>query len=162
MTEEEFRSDLLAASASLAEVQSCSLREAFVTETLERLCEAGEVPDSEPCPEVLTGLHGRKLEIDAWATDDADDSLHLFIAIHDGRANFPNSLTLTEAREQGFNRLFGVFDLARDGWLTTNIEESRPLWSLARRIQTESLPSAVCTENLNPDIVVMKASKNRA
>jgi AIPR protein len=143
MTEEEFRSDLLAASASLAEVQSCSLREAFVTETLVRLCEAGEVPDSEPCPEVLTGLHGRKLEIDAWATDDADDSLHLFIAIHDGRANFPNSLTLTEAREQGFNRLFGVFDLARDGWLTTNIEESRPLWSLARRIQTESLPSAL-------------------
>ena len=143
MTEEEFRADLLAATAARAEVQASGTREAFVTEVLERLRDAGEIPDTEPCAEVLTGQRGRKLEIDAWAADDADGSLHLFVAIHDGRTQTPASFTLTEAREQGFNRLLGIFDQARDGWLTANIEESRPLWALARRIQTLPLPAAL-------------------
>ncbi len=101
------------------------------------------MPDTELCGEVLTGHHGRKLEIDAWAADDADGSLHLFIAIQDGGAKYPASITLTEAREQGFNRLLGVFEQSRDGWLTGNIEESRPLWALARRIQAAPLPSVL-------------------
>jgi hypothetical protein len=143
MTDEEFRANLLAATASRAEVQACGNREAFVTEVLDRLRDAGEVPDTEPCAEVLTGHRGRKLEIDAWAADDADDSVHLFVAMYDGRTPTPASFTLTEAREQGFNRLLGVFDQARDGWLTDNIEESRPLWALARRIQTSPLPAAL-------------------
>jgi hypothetical protein len=50
---------------------------------------------------------------------------------------------LTEAREHGFNRLLNVFDFAREGWLTANIEESRPLWSLARRIQNGTLPTSI-------------------
>lgn len=143
MTEEEFRADLLATAASRAEVQACGSREAFVIETLEQLQNSGEVPDTELCGEVLTGHHGRKLEIDAWAADDADGSLHLFIAIQDGGAKYPASITLTEAREQGFNRLLGVFEQSRDGWLTGNIEESRPLWALARRIQAAPLPSVL-------------------
>jgi hypothetical protein len=143
MTEEEFRADLLAATASRAEVQACGTREAFVAEALERLRDAGEVPDTEPCAEVLTGHHGRKLEIDAWAADEADGSLHLFVAMYDGQVQYPPSFTLTDAREHGFNRLLGIFDQARDGWLSSNIEESRPLWSLARRIQTSPLPAAL-------------------
>jgi hypothetical protein len=143
MTEEEFRADLLAAVASRAEVQACVSREAFVFEMLERLHESGETPDAESCAEVLTGYRGRKLEIDAWATDEADGSLHLFIAIKDGGGKHPSSITLTEARDQGFNRLLGVFEQSRDGWLTGNIEESRPLWALARRIQTAPLPTAL-------------------
>ena len=143
MNDEEFRADLLAAAASRAEVQACGSREAFVTEVLERLQDAGEVPTTEPCAEVLTGHRGRKLEIDAWAADDADGSLHLFMATRDGGTEYPTSLTLTEAREQGFNRLIGIFEQARDGWLTTNIEESRPLWAVARRINTGALPVAL-------------------
>jgi hypothetical protein len=143
MTDEEFRADLLASAASRAEVQSCAFREAFVSEVLERLAEAGETPDAEPCPETLTGYRGRKLEIDAWAFDDADDSLHLFVTILDGNAQYRAALALTEAREQGFNRLVGIFEQAREGWLTGNIEESRPLWVLARRIRTATLPSAL-------------------
>jgi hypothetical protein len=85
MTEEEFRADLLAAVASRAEVHACGAREAFALEMIERLSESGEVPDAEPCVEVLVGQRGRKLEIDAWAIDDADSSLHLFVAIWDGR-----------------------------------------------------------------------------
>jgi hypothetical protein len=143
MTEDEFRADLLTTAASRSEVQSCGLREAFVTEALERLREAGEVPEGEPCPETITGQHGRKLEIDAWADDDADGSLHLFIALYGGAPESNSTLSLTEARDQGFNRLLGVYEQSREGWLTANIEESRPLWALARRIQVASRPTAL-------------------
>jgi hypothetical protein len=143
MTEEEFRADLLTAAASRAETQSCGLREAFVTEVLERLRDAGEVPEAEPCPENVTGQRGRKLEIDAWADDEADGSLHLFIAIYDGSQELTSILTLTGARDQGFNRLLGVYEQAREGWLTENIEEARPLWALARHIQMAPKPTAL-------------------
>ncbi len=143
MTEEEFRADLLATVASRAEVQACGSREAFTLEMLERLSAAGEIPDAEPCVEALTGHRGRKLGIDAWAVDSADNSLHLFVAIRDGGPKYPPSITLTDAREQGFNRLLGVFEQSRDGWLTDNIEESRPLWALARQIRLAPLPAAL-------------------
>jgi hypothetical protein len=143
MNQEEFRADLLAAVASRAEVEACGTREAFSLEMLDRLSASGEVPDAESCVEALAGQRGRKLEIDAWAMDDADGSLHLFVAMLDGGATYPPSITLTDARDQGFNRILGIFDQARDGWLTENIEESRPLWALARRIQTSPLPSAL-------------------
>jgi hypothetical protein len=143
MTEEEFRADLLACAASRAETESVGAREAFVAEFLDRLREAQEVPDTEPCPEVLIGYRGRKLEIDACAYDEADNSLHLFVAIHDSGAAMPPVLTRTEAREQGFNHVVGVFEQARTGWLSENIEESRPLWALARRIQTEAPPAVL-------------------
>ena len=143
MTEEEFRADLLAHVASRAEGEGCGFREAFALEMLDRLAASGEIPDAELCVEALTGRRGRKLEIDAWAEDDADSSLHLFVVILNGRLTYPSSITLTDAREQGFNRVFGVFEQAREGWLTANIEESRPLWALARRIQMAALPSAL-------------------
>ena len=143
MTDEEFRADLLAAVAARAEAHETSLREGFTSEVLERLRDAGEVPDAESCAETLTGQRSRKLEVDAFAFDDADESLHLFVTMRDGGAKPPPPITLTEARDQGFGRLLGVFEQARDGWLTANIEESRPLWALARRIQTGSRPAAL-------------------
>jgi hypothetical protein len=143
MNEEEFRADLLAAVASRAEVEACGTREAFSLEMLDRLSASGEIPDAESCVEALTGQRGRKLEIDAWGIDEADASLHLFVVILDGGANYPPSITLTDARDQGFNRVLGVFEQAREGWLTENIEESRPLWALARQIQSASLPPAL-------------------
>ena len=143
MTDEEFRDDLLACAASRAETASCGLREAFVDEMLERLREAGEIPDIETCAETLTGQRGRRLEIDAFAFDEADSSLHLFMVLRDGGATMPPSLAFGEAGEQGFNRLLGVFEQARDGWLGRSIEESRPLWSLARRIEREVRPAAL-------------------
>ena len=39
--------------------------------------------------------------------------------------------------------MIGVFEQARTGWLSENIEESRPLWAFARRIQTEPPPAAL-------------------
>jgi hypothetical protein len=143
MTSDEYRNELLTTAASRAEVQACGMREAFVTEVLERLREAGEVPEGEPCPETMTGQRARKLEIDAWADDEADGSLHFFIALYDGASDPKSTLTLTEARDQGFSRLLGVYEQAREGWLTANIEESRPLWALARRIQTGPRPTAL-------------------
>jgi hypothetical protein len=81
MTEEEFRLDLLAGAASRAETRSTGLREAFVEELLERLREAGELPDAEICSEILVGQRSRNLEVDAFSFDEADDSLHLYIAL---------------------------------------------------------------------------------
>jgi hypothetical protein len=143
MTEEEFRADLLAAAASRAETHSAGLREAFVDEVLERLRDAGELPDAEECPELLTGQRNRRLELDAFAFDDADDSLHLFLATRDGGETMPAPIGLAEARDQGFNRMLGFFEHARDGWLTKNTEESRPLWALARRIEASGRPAAL-------------------
>lgn len=143
MTNEEFRADLLASAASRAEAHETSMREGFVAEVLERLRDAGELPDAEPCAETISGQRGRKLEVDAFAYDDADESLHLFIAVRDGGEGMPAPLSLSEAREQGFNRLMGMFEQAREGWLSGNIEESRPLWALARRIQVDGQPAAL-------------------
>ena len=143
MTDDEFRADLLAASAARAEAHQASLRDSLTSEVLERLRDAGEVPDAEPCSEALAGQQNRKLEVDAFAFDDADDSLHLFVTMRDGGIEAPAPLTLPEARNQGFGRVLGVFEQARDGWLVGNIEESRPLWALARRIQTTRPPSAL-------------------
>ena len=143
MTDEEFRNDLLARAASRAETAACSLREAFADEVLEYLRDAGEVPDAETCAETLTAQQGRKLEIDAFAFDEADLSLHLFIVLRDGGTIMPQALALGQARERGFNRLLGVFEQARNGWLGKSIEESRPLWSLARRIEQNGQPAAL-------------------
>lgn len=143
MTEEEFRLDLLASAASRADTRAMGAREALVSEVAERLRDASELPDLELCPESVSGHRNRRLEVDAYAFDEADDSLNLAIAIRDGGADLPSTITLSDARDAGFKRLEGVFDQARTGWLTENIEESRPLWSLARRIQSERLPAAL-------------------
>jgi hypothetical protein len=100
VTEEEFRADLLAAAASRGETHATGLREAFVGEVLERLREAGELPDAEPCSETLTGQQRGRLEIDTFAFDEADASLHLIVASRDGGEELPAAITLSEARDQ--------------------------------------------------------------
>ncbi|MBF0185831.1 MAG: AIPR family protein [Magnetococcales bacterium] len=143
MTEDEYRSDVLASAASRAETRACGLREGFVEEVLDRLRDAGELPDFELCPELVAGPGNRKLEIDAFAFDDADESLHLFVALHDGGTEMPPAIARTEAKDQGFNRLVNVFECSRDGWLGRNVEESRPLWALARRLERAERFSAL-------------------
>lgn len=130
----EFHADLIASASSRAHSLSTGWHEAFVIEMLERLREAGEVPDAEVCSEQLTGIRARKLAVDAQAVDDADDSLHLFVALTHG-TDEPPSLGPAEARDKGFGRLIAFYEHARDGWITQNVEESRPAWSLADRIR---------------------------
>jgi hypothetical protein len=143
MNDAEFRADLLASAAARAEGAAMSLREGLVTEMLERLREAGETPDFESCPEQVAGQRQARLEIDAFAYDDADDSLHLFLALRDGGETMPPVLTLSEARDTGFARLLRLYEHAREGWLRANIEESRPLWAFARRVEVEAAPAAL-------------------
>ena len=142
MTDEEFRESLLASVAARAESQSCGSREAFVAEWLERLRESGEAPDAEPCAETLEGPRHRRLEIDAWADDEADDSLHLFVALHDGRAESPPNIGLAEARDQGLRRLLNVFNTAREGGSPPTSRRAGRL-GLGPRIAAEPLPSAL-------------------
>lgn len=143
MTDDDFRQHLLASAASRADTRAMGAREALVAEIAERLREANELPDTEPCAERLDGLRNRKLELDAFAFDDADDSLHLIAAIRDGGGEAAATINLTDARGEGFNRLLGVFEQARSGWIAANVEESRPVWALARMIETRRLPSAL-------------------
>lgn len=117
-------------------------REAFVAEMADRLRDAGELPDIEGCPESLVGQRQRRLEIDGHAFDEADGSLHLVCAVLDAGVEM-GVITLGDARDTAFNRLEGVYEQARSGWLTENIEESRPLWALARSIQRGSAPAAI-------------------
>lgn len=142
MTEEEFRLDLLASAASRAEASSMGMREAFVVEVADRVRETGGLPDVESCEEALDGQRNRRLELDAFAFDEADSSLHLIIAIRDGGEE-ARTINLTDARTEGFNRLQGVFEQARSGWIAANVEESRPIWSLARQIETQRPPAAL-------------------
>lgn len=135
MNLEDFRADLIASAASRADALGTGWREALVLEMLDRLREAGEVPEAEPCVEQLTGPRNRRLAVDAFALDEADDSLNLFIVLPDGTPS-PTILTLSEARDQGFGRLLNLFEAAHSGWLTANIEESRPLWLLAATIRS--------------------------
>jgi hypothetical protein len=51
--------------------------------------------------------------------------------------------SIGQAGVENANSLLGFFEHARDGWLTKSTEESRPLWALARRIETGSKPAAL-------------------
>lgn len=143
MTDEEFRLELLACAASRAESHSLGMREALVSEIAERLWEANELPELELCTESLAGQRNRRLEIDAYAFDEADQSLHFAVAIFDGLSGHSAKIRLTDAREQGFGRAEGVYEQSRSGWITRNTEESRPLWALARLIETRPIPTAL-------------------
>ncbi len=107
---EAFRGDVIASANARAETIGCGLREGFVEETLDRLREAGEIPDWEPCAEKVDGPRKRRIEMDAVAFDEADDSVHLFLAMRDGGDNAPDTLTLTEVRDRdsGDSRRFGI------------------------------------------------------
>ena len=142
MNAEEFRMELLASVHSRAEAHGIGTREAFVAELTDRLRDSGEMPDIEGCPESLTGQRQRRLEIDGFALDEADSSLHLVLGILDPGSSI-SVITLSDAREAAFNRLEGLYEQARSGWLTANIEESRPLWALARDIERGPRPAAL-------------------
>ncbi|MCR9256474.1 MAG: AIPR family protein [Alphaproteobacteria bacterium] len=130
----DYHADLLASVASRSEAAGLSWREGFVTEMLERLRDGSEVPDAEVCIEQLNGPKNRRLLIDAYAEDEADNSLHLFVCLPHGEKG-PPVLIPSEARDQGFVRLRNFLDAAQAGWVRDNIEESRPAWALAQLIR---------------------------
>lgn len=131
----EFHEDLINSVSARADALQVPWREAFVVEALDRLRDAGELPDADICIEQLTGPRNRRLAIDAYALDEADDSLNLFVAMPHGTVA-PEVLTLSEARDQGFGRLAALYEVAHSGWIRDNVEESRPVWSLAETIRT--------------------------
>ncbi|WP_143596136.1 hypothetical protein [Tistlia consotensis] len=77
----EFHGDLINSVATRADALALGWREAFVLELLERLREAGEIPEAEICLEQLDGPYKRRLVVDAFGFDETDDSLNLFVAI---------------------------------------------------------------------------------
>lgn len=130
----DYHADLLASVASRSEAAGLSWREGFVAEMLDRLRDGSEVPDAEVCIEQLNGPKNHRLLVDAYAEDEADNSLHLFVCLPHGEEE-PPVLIPSEARDQGFVRLRNFLDAAKVGWVRDSIEESRPAWALAELIR---------------------------
>ncbi|AIY39179.1 hypothetical protein LT85_0019 [Collimonas arenae] len=128
----EFRRELLEAVRARAESGLDFNRAGFVDEVGERLSDAEEFADFEACR--FEGLGGkRKLKIDGYAFDEADNSLSLLIADFTNEDILPtfNAAEATKA----FSQLSAFVEEAVQGNLTDgSIEESQPAHGLASNL----------------------------
>ncbi|MDP3979149.1 MAG: AIPR family protein [Pseudomonas sp.] len=131
---EEFRKDLIETVRARAESSHDFNRAAFVDEVGERLSDAEEFTDFQACR--YEGVSGRKkLKIDGYAFDEADNSLALLVANFSNEDVMP-TFNASEALKS-FTMLRGFLEEALQGKLTDGstedevIEESQPAYGLA-------------------------------
>jgi hypothetical protein len=131
---EDFRKDFLESVRSHAAADGDLTQAAFVTVVSERLIEAEEFQDFEPCYFEGIGIRDRrlKLRIDGYSYDDTDGSYNLVIADYRGDEN-AETLTQTEAATH-FSRLRSFVSEAISGMLHPELENSSPAYALASRI----------------------------
>jgi hypothetical protein len=131
---EDFRKDFLESVRSHAAAEGDLTQAAYVTVVSERLMEAEEFQDFEPCYYEGSGIRDRrlKLRIDGYSYDDTDGSYNLVIADYRGGENI-ETLTQTEATNQ-FSRLRSFISEAISGMLHPQLENSSPACDLASRI----------------------------
>ncbi|MFZ6749599.1 AIPR family protein [Undibacterium sp. Ren11W] len=129
MTLEEFRIDLLETVRARAESNQDFNRAGFVDEVGDRLSDAEEFADFEPCR--FEGTSGKKkLKIDGYAFDEADNSLALLVADFSNDDFVPSFNTSDTVKAFGMLRAF--VEEALQGKLTDgSIEESHPAHGLA-------------------------------
>lgn len=126
---DEFRKDMLETVRARAESNLDFNRASFVEEVGERLTDAEEFADFVACR--FEGLSGsKKLQIDGYAFDEADNSLALLVA------DFSNDDLLLTFRAEKVTKAFGMLrafvEEALQGKLTDgSIEESLPAHGLA-------------------------------
>jgi hypothetical protein len=125
----EFRKEILENVAASAAVTEEFRQVAFVEHCLRLLEDAEEVADATTCFYRGTGSRNRNSGVDAYAFDEADGSLRLFIASFSGKHE-PEILTQTEAKNW-FNRLQSFCEDAFSGKLLREVEESSPAFGLA-------------------------------
>ena len=129
MTLEEFRKDVLERVRSRAESSQDFMRAGFVEEVSERLSDAEEFSDFEACR--FEGTSNRKkLRIDGYSFDDADNSMALLVA------DFSNDEVMPTFTNSDAMRIFGnlrsFVEEALKGELTDgSIEESQPAYGFA-------------------------------
>lgn len=127
----EFRKDYIENIKADAAVQCESTSTVFTDTTLNNLQELSTIPDYSIC--YSSGKHGRKsYKIDAYAFDDCDQSMFLFINDFDGD-NELLTLTRTEAISL-FEKLHTFIDGCYNGSLRYDIEISTPAYDLVEQM----------------------------
>lgn len=132
---EEFRRGLLdAVSVRAPEGSGSEERDfAFVCEIGERLSDAEEFQDFMPCQGIGVGHRSRKLRVDGYELDEADDSIRLLIADFKGEQELE---TITKTRAESVFAQLKAF-----------VEESSTgrIWSssLGAGLQTKELSSTI-------------------
>lgn len=130
----EYRSDFLETVRAHAAAEGDFTQAAFVTIASQRLLDAEELSDFEPCYHEGAGVSDRrlKLRIDGYSFDDADGSMKLLIADLRGGAE-AETITHTEATAL-FSRLRGFVSESMKGVLHPVLEQSTPAYGLASTI----------------------------
>lgn len=133
MTIEEFRIELLESVRAKAQTYNDSFHSSFVNEAGERLTEAEEFLDFQNCRFEGVGRRGRKLLVDGYAFDEADNSLALVVATFEGDED-TKSIGATDIKRH-FGMLRAFIEESITGVLTDggelSIEESEPGFGLA-------------------------------
>jgi hypothetical protein len=130
----DFRMDLLETVRARAESSSDFNRAGFVEEAGQRLCDAEEFADFEACRFEGIGVQGKKkLRVDGYAFDDADNSMSLIIAEFSNDDDIPTMNTAEAVRSFGMVRAF-VEEALRGDLTDGSIEESQPAYGLATNL----------------------------
>jgi AIPR protein len=128
----DFRAEFLNRVAVRAATDRDFKHMAFVAETEQILVDAGEVSNLERAYYRREEVGHRHLAIDAYAFDDADDSLRVFVAVPGLE---PEPITFDRAAaEQQLNRLTAFVDEAASGRLHRDMEPSDPAYAAAQEI----------------------------
>lgn len=131
---EEYRKDFLEAVKSQAAAEHDLTQSAFMAVAAQRLMEAEELQDFEPCFHEGNGIRDRRLRlrVDGYSFDESDCSWKLLIAHYlDG----PQAATLTQTEATTlFSRLRAFISEAMSGLLHPELENSSPAYALASNI----------------------------
>jgi hypothetical protein len=128
----DFRKEFLEEVKSQAVTEMDFERASFVTIAAQKLIEAEELEDFEPCYYEGTGKRNRKLQVNGYSFDDVDDSVKLLISYYNGE-DTPKTLTQTEAGRL-FDRLRFFVEESLAGSLHPQLEESSPGYGLASEL----------------------------
>lgn len=142
---EEYRIDFLNTIRNEASIEGTDVDDLFVSTTLLKLEEMGEIVDSYPFSCEMKGSKNRSLGFDAYGYDEADSSIILFIS------DFQNTIektTLTNSRiTELYNKMRYFIDEIQSGNLKKYCDDSSPVLDIARefksRIGKGSLDSSV-------------------
>src|SRR6266702_1471936 len=125
MNVEELHQDLLASIRLAAEVNKDFVRTCFVEEIGSRLTDSEEVTDFQVCHYEGIGPRKRRLQVDGYSFDDAENSM-AFVVAEFLNSDQIQSFGATEAR-RSFSALSAFVEEALDGNLTNgSIDEAQP------------------------------------
>ena len=129
-----FYDNLITSIRVAADANNNFVRSEFIEECSFMLSEAEEISDFQLCHFEGVGFKKRKLQIDGYSFDDADDSLAIIIGEFQNENDIP-SIGVLEARK-AFSAAKAFFEEAVLGNLTNgSIDEAQPGFSLAFEIK---------------------------